>query len=258
MPTPFTHLQIAQQLLGDERLPAAVRVVLGQEEAAYLLGSVAADGRVDSGNQRQDTHFYRYDQPSAERAWRAMMRAHPQLLQPKNRAHRVFIAAYVAHLAVDDTWTTLMLRPHFAEKEWLAGETRRGRFRILHYLLSWMDERDWGRLDGEWTQQLRQAAPADWLPFFPDAALEQWRERIAQQLPPDGQSETLQVFGARIGVEAAAMRAFLNDGQKMAERLWRNIPIELLAEVEARLQEEAALQLIAYWQECEVSWRGWG
>jgi hypothetical protein len=73
-------------------------------------------------------------------------------------------------------------------------------------------------------------------------------------LPPDGQSETLQIFGPRIGVEPAAMYAFLQDGQKMEARLWQNIPLSLLARVEEQLREEAARQLLAYWQECEISW----
>ena len=67
MPTPFTHLEIAQRLLQDERIPMDIRGILTQEKPAFLLGSVAADGRVDLGSARQDTHFYRYDQPQTER-----------------------------------------------------------------------------------------------------------------------------------------------------------------------------------------------
>ena len=249
MPTPFTHLDIAQRLLQDEGVPAGLCAELRREESAFLLGSVAADGRIDIGSERQDTHFYRYERPLTERPWRAMLRTHPQLWQPRDGAHRAFIAAYVAHLAVDECWTTRMLRPHFAEKEWRAGETRQERFRVLHYLLSWMDERDWCWLDDACAARLRAAAPNGWLPFFPDEALRNWRNRIAQQLPPYGQSETLTVFGARIGQEPTAMRAFLDDAQRMQECLWLNVPRELLAEIEAQLHDEARSQLLAYWRE---------
>ena len=235
-----------------------LRAKLRREEGAFLLGSVAADGRVGMGSERQDTHFYRYDRPLTERPWRAMLRAHPQLWQPQDGAHRAFIAAYVAHLAVDECWTTRMLRPHFAEKEWQAGETRQERFRILHYLLSWMDERDWWRLGDACAVRLRAAVPEGWLPFFPDEALRKWHDRIVQQLPPQGESETLKVFGARIGQEPAAMRAFLDDGEQMCEHLWQNVPRVLLAEIEAQLEEEARSQLLAYWQGSEVFWCGEG
>lgn len=254
MPTPFTHLEIALRLLQDERVPLEIRRDLQREEPAFLLGSVAADGRVDTGGERHDTHFYRYDRVHRERAWRRMLREHPELWGPQDGAHRAFIAAYVAHLAVDECWTTRMLRPHFAEKEWGGDETRGERFRILHYLLSWMDERDWKRLDDACSARLLLAAPQRWLPFFPDEALRKWRDRIAQQLPPGGNSETLVVFGARIGQEPEAMRAFLDDEKRMRERLWVNVPKWLLSEIEEQLLEEAGRQLLEYWQEGDFSW----
>lgn len=254
MPTPFTHLEIAQRLLRDARVPGEVRKILTQEKPAFLLGSVAADGRVDLGSARQDTHFYRYDQPHTGRAWRTMMRQHPTLWSTHHIAHQVFLAAYVAHLAVDEGWTLRMLQPHFANKEWFRGESRRERFRILHYLLSWMDERDWARLEGCISERLLKAEPEEWLPFFTDDALRKWRDRIAQQLPPGGESETLVVFGARIGEDPEEMRACLDDERRMLEQLWVNIPKELLQEVEVHLMDEAISQLLAYWQERQGNW----
>lgn len=251
MPTPFTHLEIGCRLLRDEQMPASLRARLRCEEAAFLLGSVAADGRIDLGGARQDTHFYRYDQPLTEQPWRTMLAAHPALWRPRDGAHRAFIAAYVAHLAVDECWTRHMLWPHFARKEWRGGETRQQRFRALHYLLSWMDERDWRRLADDCAERLRQAEPAQWLPFFPDDGLRNWRDRIARQLPPAGCSETLAVFGARIGQEPAAMRAYLNDHARMEAGIWVNIPRAALAEIETSLLNESRAALLAYWRESE-------
>ena len=147
-----------------------------------------------------------------------------------------------------------MLQPHFAKKEWYGGESRRERFRILHYLLSWMDERDWGRLEGSISEQLLKAVPEEWLPFFSDGALSNWRDRIAQQLPTEGESETLVVFGARIGENPEEMRACLDDERWMQKQLWVNIPRELLQGVEVHLMDEAISQLLAYWQERQGSW----
>ncbi len=254
MPTPFTHLVVAQRLLSDPRIPKEIRDVMRREEPAFLLGSVAADGRVDLGSERQETHFYRYDRPQTERAWRSMLRQHPTLSKTKQVHHLVFLAAYVAHLAVDEGWTKRMLRPHFAEKDWCGGESRDERFRRLHYLLSWMDERDWQRLDETCAARLLAAQPAHWLPFFSDESLRNWRDRIAQQLPPKGVSETLAVFGRRIGQAPELIRARLDDEGWMQEHLWQNIPQRLLGDIEQSLLADASEQLQVYWQECECSW----
>ncbi len=249
MPTPFTHLEIAQRLLADGEIPPSIRHQLCDESGAFLLGSVAADGREKAVSERQDTHFYRYDQPLKGRAWRAMLCAHPSLWEPIDNSHRVFLAAYVAHLAVDECWTRSLLRPHFAEKEWRGGETRQERFRVLHYLLSWMDERDWPRLSGECAVRLREVIPQGWLPFFADESLRRWCDLILRQLPPLGKSDTLAIFGARIGQEPTTMRAILDDEATMHARLWKNIPPRLLAEVEAQCYREARSQMLAYWVE---------
>lgn len=254
MPTPFTHLMVAQRLSRDQRVPREIRDTILREEPAFLLGSVAADGRVDLGSERQETHFYRYDRPQTERAWRSMLRQHPSLSEADSVSHRVFLAAYVAHLAADEEWTMRMLRPHFAEREWRGGESRNERFRRLHYLLSWMDERDWMRLDETCAARLSAAKPANWLPFFSDDSMRNWRDRIAQQLPPTGVSETLAVFGRRIGQAPELIRARLDDEGWMHQHLWRNIPQSLLGDIEESLQAEAVEQLLAYWHESERSW----
>ena len=77
MPTPFTHLRIAQDLLIDERLSPLYRELLARQVPAFQLGGIVADARVASGVGREVTHFYAYGRPISVRPWRLMLRENP-------------------------------------------------------------------------------------------------------------------------------------------------------------------------------------
>lgn len=241
MPTPFTHLHAAQRLLADPLLPAATRRLLAAERPAFLLGSVAADARVASG-RRADTHFYVYDEPLDEHPWRVMCQQHPALWTPADAAQRAFVAGYVAHLCMDETWSLDMLAPYFAQGAWLTpGE----RFFMLHIILIYMDERDYGALAGWQRGALLAGQPAGWLPFMPDGVLREWRDFIGGQLPP-GHSQTLEVFGGRIQRPAADFRAMLDAPAALQANLWEHVPPDALADVEARMYAFARQQMQVY------------
>jgi hypothetical protein len=246
MPTPFTHLEIAQRLLRDEEIPQIMRDILDAQRGAFLLGSIAADARVGSGLAREKTHFYAYGQPILEHPWRVMVQQNPALLLPDNAAHQAFVAGYVAHLSVDETWSKEMVGPHFVLREW--GD-RMLRFYMLHIILIYMDERDFARLESWQSASLQQAEPQHWLDFASDADLIVWRDLIYQQIKPDGISQTLDIFGGRIGKQPEEMRAFLDSPQEMQAGLWDNITPDLLTEVEASMYAHARTQMTRYFQE---------
>ncbi len=245
MPTPFTHLRIAQELLVDASLPALYRGLLRRQRAAFQLGSIAADARVASGDGREVTHFYAYGQPMAARPWRLMLRLHPQLQMARDDAHLAFLAGYVAHLAVDETWALKMVRPHFWGKDWL-GVARQDKFFALHLILTVMDERDEKALESWQAASLRHCAPQRWLPFMSDAILSQWRDLVAGQLNPGGASLTLEIFGKRLKMDPARLRAALDDPAAMQERLWRFVPQSLLDDVARLCYVFARDQLAVY------------
>ncbi len=245
MPTPFTHLKIAQDLLVDAALPALYRNLLLRQRPAFQLGSIAADARVASGDGREVTHFYAYGQPTVERPWRLMLRQHPQLQSAADEAHLAFLAGYVAHLAADEAWALKMVRPHFWGKEW-AGVERRDKFFALHLILTVMDERDEAALAGWQAASLRRAQPQRWLPFMPDAILSQWRDLVARQLEPAGESLTLEIFAQRLKLGPALVREVLDDETAMQSRLWRFIPQSLLDAVARLCYVFARDQLAVY------------
>jgi hypothetical protein len=246
MPTPFTHLETAQRLLEDALLPAELRDDLKQERGAFLFGSVAPDARAN-GMSREDTHFYAYTTPMLLPPWRKMLAEFPVLNIPRSPAHRAFLAGYAAHLAVDAVWTLDMLGPHFAQAEW--GESRPFRFLMLHILLIHMDERDEAVLQPWQSAALNSAQPESWLPFLPDPVLVEWRDLIHDQIKDGGASQTLAVFGGRIGKTPDDLRAILDSPEQMQSGLWDNIPLETLAAIEARMYAAGRDELAHYWQE---------
>jgi hypothetical protein len=248
MPTPFSHLAIAQRLLGDEQLAIRHRNALNAHAPAFFLGSVAADARIPAPDSRAATHFYTYTQAHIGEVWRDMMRAHPALLRPHSPEQRAFVGGYVAHLGVDEHWSVAMLAPHFAKATW--GEDIRHRFFVLHLLLADMDARDRSSLPDSVAHTLRQSQPNAWLPFMSDAVLDDWRDLIADQL--ENGSQTYQILGERVGLTEEGFRALMEDDATMQRLLWHNIPIALVHEIEEGMVALARAQLCAYLEETET------
>ena len=245
MPTPFTHLKIAQDLLADNLLLPLYRDLIRRQLPAFQLGSIVADARVASGDSREVTHFFSYGVPISERPWRQMLRVHPCLQASRDEAHLAFVAGYVAHLAADEAWALKMVRPRFWGREW-PGVDRHQKFFALHLILTVMDERDEALLEDWQADSLCNCRPQDWLPFMSDAVLRQWRDLVAEQIGPGGNSLTLDIFGKRLNMESAPIRAALDDPAAMNWHLWRYIPKALLADVERQCYVFTRDQLAVY------------
>lgn len=245
MPTPFTHLRIAQRLLTDERLAPHCRALLRRQRPAFQLGSIVADARVASGVGREVTHFYHYGAPITEHPWRRMLRQHTSLCRARDEAQLAFLAGYVAHLAADVAWALKMARPRFWEREW-PGVDRWEKFFALHLILTVMDERDEPLLEDWQAESLARCEPNQWLPFMSDETLRGWRDMVARQIAPGGVSQTLPIFALRLKCDTAEIRAALEDPARLDRILWRHIPKSLLAEVERQIYAHSRDQLAVY------------
>jgi hypothetical protein len=244
MPTPFTHLAIAERLETDPLLSERVRLLVGRHRALFWLGSVAADAHSEAGLRRQDTHFYTYDAPMLAAPWQAMLAQNPSLAHIEDEAHRVFVAAYLAHLAVDETWTLEVSGPYFARQTW----TDRGnRFLMLNLLLVHMDERDRAVLSPRIGPALTEAVlPPNALPFLPDRAITAWNHVIYRQLMPGAPSETLPIIAPRVGRTAEALRALLDDPAMLDRDLWAYVPRTAWEAAERTMYTHAREVLAAY------------
>lgn len=250
MPTPFTHLAAAQRLLRDEALSESFRLDLYEERAAFLLGNVAADARVGAAMPRERTHFYIYGQDITDHPWRVMLQLNPDLLRPRDESQRAFVAGYVAHLAMDEYWSLNMVVPHFVGREW---GSRVQRFLMLHIILIHMDERDLLMLEPWQANALGSAKPYHWLSFLSDRDLIEWQRIIHDQIIPGGESETLDIFGVRVGLTPPQLRAILDAPDRMQADLWDHIPQATLAEVEQGMYIFAREQMQTYLEESTLS-----
>ncbi|MCY3781978.1 MAG: hypothetical protein OXG78_16815 [Chloroflexi bacterium] len=238
-------MKIAQCLLVDESLSPDYHALLRRQLPAFQLGSIVADARVASGMGREETHFYAYGTPISERPWRRMLRQHSELCDPRDETHFAFIAGYVAHLASDEAWALKMVRPQFWGRDW-PGVSREDKFFALHLILTVMDERDERGLESWQADSLARCEPDGWLPFLPDAVLRGWRDMVAEQIQPGGDSLTLEIFGRRLRRDSADIRAALDDDACLDRCLWRHVPPALLAEVERQIYTFTRDQLAVY------------
>lgn len=246
MPTPFTHLEIAQRLLKDDAVPATVRELLSDERGAFDFGSIAPDVRVSGNTPRRETHFYDFGQDLTDHPWRVMVQTHPDLMTPHSPSHRAFVAGYVAHLAVDEIWSKEMVAPYFAMREWADLSFR---FYMLQILLTVLDERDICLLEDWHADVLHHAQAHHFLPFVPDDTLNHWKQFIYEQIAPGGISQTLNVFGERLGKDSSELRAMLDSAEAMQQNLWDHVPSDVVADVEAQMYRHAREQVAVYVEE---------
>lgn len=234
MPTPFTHLAKAQQLIDDSALSSEHRTFLSEYWGAFLLGNIIPDAHKEAGNlKRQDTHFFAYSptiDPSAEQT---MLATHPSLTLQKlgKTAQSAFVAGYLAHLAVDEVWCEDIIFPYFHTIEWADTQTRHF---IFITLLTIMDIRDYHSLSETIYLDIADVEPYQWLLFLPDKAITAWRDIIARQLEPDGSSETLNILGKIVQPGYDGLAALVNSPQKLDTELWSRIPKETAAKAEEK------------------------
>ncbi len=232
MPTPFTHIAAAQRLLADPDLPDGMRKRLALELPAFLLGSIAADAtRLHAPGTREDTHFYHYHEPIDEHPWRLMLQRHPALLQPRDEAQRIFLAGYVAHLAMDEIWTREIMWPLMQGIDEV--NERRRRALAITLLMTRCDERDYRAIGEGSVRALGQAQPRAWLPFLSDGDLVTMRDVILRQLQQH--SQTLDILSRRWGLTPQDFRTTLDDPAIFAAEVLSWIPERQLRQVERNM-----------------------
>lgn len=247
MPTPFMHIAAAHRFLTDEAVNAKQREFLSDpaQLGAFLLGNVAPDARVSGSLDRSATHFFEYAAQIQPHAVNAMLSQHPELSYHNTAdAQRAFIAGYIAHLAMDVTWSEAMLYPHFYKRpDWADPQVR---YIMLHVLLCHLDERDYRQWPSDYASALASSAPHHWTAFLPDADLTLWRDLIALQICADCASQTLEILGGRVTIGQAGLADILNDTERMQAELWDYVPLEVVSEVEAAMYSAMVAQVDAY------------
>ena len=250
MPTPFTHLAAAAELLAIPGLASDARAALQVDWPAFLFGSTAPDVQTISGQSREATHFFSVPLRGAPAAGPRLFAQYPALairaaLPPPQAA---FIAGYLAHLVFDQLWVRDLFEPYFGEAP--AWGTFHERLYLHNVLRAQVDADDLGRLTPAIGAQLQAALPDGWLPFVDSHHLRAWRDLIADQLS-SGAGRTVEVFAQRNRVDPQEFAALLASPEQMATRVFSHLPGHdgrALAAYRARALAASAQTISSYWQ----------
>jgi hypothetical protein len=246
VPTPFTHLRFALDLLADG-LPPEVEALLRAEQPAFLLGNIAPDVQAVSGQPREATHFFAIPRRDAVPAHRRLFEQHPTLARPRRMpaSQAAAVSGYLAHLLLDEIWIQDIFEPVFGTHQ--PWGTLPERLYLHNALRSYLDGRDRRYLPHGTAASLQAARPRHWLPFVGDDHLLQWRDLVAEQLTPGQPNRTVEVFAERMGADPQALAALLASPEEMQRRIWTRLPSGKLDACYAEGQAQAARLLAAYW-----------
>jgi hypothetical protein len=231
MPTPFMHLDVAQEMLaggGNGRLPLPQ---LTAQRSAFYLGHVAPDVNAVSEIDRAASHFYDLPPVPEYEAHEMLLQQHPQLCPGADLppAQAVFIAGYMAHLYLDLVWLRQIVIPFFYQRPEMGGREYRT---MVHFvLLTFLDMQAEARLAPETSQVLADAAPQRWSPFIPDDILRQWRDVLVPQLSPKGESRTVEIYAGRLKIPPEEFGHKLRDQTWLEQNLFRNVPVDTIQEI---------------------------
>ncbi len=247
MPTPFTHLRFAYDLLSGAGLPAALLNVLPTEKPAFLLGNIAPDAQTVSRQSREATHFFYVPPRDKVPAHKHLFAKHPKLARPGElpAPQAAFLSGYLAHLALDELWVDEIFEPFFGSRaRWsLLPE----RLYLHNALRSYLDDRDRRQLPASAAASLRAAKPQSWLPFIGDESLLHWRDLIAEQLAPGNAALTVEVFAQRMGADPGRFAALLASPQDMQRRVFSRLPPGKVEAYYAAGMERCEQLLRSYW-----------
>lgn len=240
MPTPFYHLSLAQELVRHPSLPTPARALFERNLGAFLLGNVAPDVQVVSGQPRQQTHFF--DLPLKSNALppcQQMLQSYP-VLRPISglpEEQRVFLIGYLCHLQADWRWVQQIFVPVFGyQSAWATFEQRL----IFHNVLrAYLDEQILPTLQSEWGRRLELTSPSGWLPFVQDSHLLHWRDLIAEQLKPGSKIATAEVFAARQGLQVEEFVRLVHSPSILQEVIFSRLSLTQLTAFRQQMLAES-------------------
>jgi hypothetical protein len=121
MPPLSLHTLFARRIAERLRLD-----LLDDERGNLYLGATAPDIRVITRWERSRTHFFDIDEYGHQDAVGGFFASYPALAEVGALANatQAFIAGYVSHLVMDESWINTIYRPFFGKDSELGGTLR--------------------------------------------------------------------------------------------------------------------------------------
>ncbi len=231
MPTPFYHIQVAEDLLRHPALASHIRQVLEAQRCIFLFGNTAPDVQVVSHQSREDTHFFTLPfDPGALPAWEVLLENYASLSDPWQMPleQAAFIAGYLCHLQADWYWVKDIFDPVFGPaSDW---STFWHRLYLHNVLRTYLDQEVSEKLLKSAGFCLEAVLPMNWLPFVEDRYLLEWRDEVFGQLLPGASAHTVEVFAERQGISPEEYYRLLNDEEAMEAQVFSHISHQALGQ----------------------------
>lgn len=247
MPNSETHMASVWKLLAQPPIRAAVPWLADEQaRAALLLGAISPDVRAFSGHTREETHFF--DIPAGDVPGHEQMLARwPELREAAALppAHAAFVAGYMTHLIMDQTWLEMIVMPGLFV-EGVRWDTDHPKWRPYSLLMTYLEYRAADCLPGEAVELMAQAEPERWLPFVPDDTLARWRDHVVSIIRGGGPRLISQMFARSNGMSEDEMEAIVLSDERMAGEVFESIPRERIQAFNAETDRRSQAAITHY------------
>lgn len=248
MPNAQTHLAAACDLFALPEIRSALPW-LAQEEAqsSFLLGTISPDVRAISGNTREATHFFAIPPDDPRPPQDVMLAEWPQLRDAPalGAAHAAFVAGYMTHLIMDQTWVEMVVMPGLFIDGTTWG-TRHPNWRVYCILMTYLEYRAADGLPAGTGRQLAKARPDGWLPFVADHYLAEWGGRISHMIEQGGARLVSRALAQTCNLAPEEMEAIVLSEDRMSADAYWVVPRECLLAFEAESARRSGAAVMGY------------
>lgn len=248
MPNAQTHLASACDLIARPAvLNAFPALAEDTVQSAFLLGSISPDVRALSGHRREETHFFDIPLTDPEPACRHMFAAYPELADcttlPAEQA--AFIAGYVTHLVMDETWLKIVVMPGLFIEGAVWG-THHPNWWAYSLLMTTLEYRAAARLCAIALPGLRAATPDHWLPFVTDRDLVRWRDHVVAMIEQGGARLISAMFAHTNDISPEELEAIVLDDDRMQQEAFQTVSPNQIDVFEATTDQRSEAAILAY------------
>ena len=231
MPNLPTHIHFALNALDE------VSVNIGGNVAeylpVYLIGATAPDIRVITRKDRSLYHFVQLDFKTLGEGVNNLCRKHPYWrdLSGCDIQTRAFMAGYVSHLILDETWITNVFRPFFECSELFESDSEA---LIMDRAMQLeLDRSNWESVNAN-LDFIRNVDISLEIDFFPTESLNEWRDWVVGLLDNGFTWDRLRFMAQRISKNkshnsvASIAESFLINPTQSTANLLEKLPGDLI------------------------------
>ena len=246
MPLLGLHMTVAREIAPELHSPA-----VDAERGAYYLGATTPDIRAMTRWDRARTHFFDLNDFGEQNGVRALLAAEPSLTHVGllDRATAAFMAGYISHLVMDETYIGEIYRPFFGVGSKLGDELMANVMdRLLLYHLDTQEREDQRALD-EIGRALAETSAEYAVGFIGRDDLRKWRDlqiEIIGRPPSFGKMLVRQLTAAGIEGEEAVSRFMEQNAEMLLHDTIAHIGEERIRQYLADSKERARAAMKEY------------